>query len=192
MYALSLCCSVLPSVCSFMVQPKLGPDLSSFLLCYLGALNCRRRTISPLSVFAVNGFLDLFYLNVWAFSTPIMDILWILWSIPAVIAVEGKLLLASRPLDAHPSTGLSLRQSACINARLLILIDTCRSRRFKKTRSMFLIVPKCCLQTPLRDGWVVMGPNYTCSRSTRQPITFNNLNSLIKLPALCDTFTYIR
>lgn len=138
MYAVRLCYSVPPSVCSFMVSPKLGPDLSSFLLCYLGALNCRRRTVSPLSVFAVNGFLDLFYLNVWAFSTPIMDILWILWSIPAVIAVEGKLLLASRRLHAHPSTGLSLRQSACIYAPLLFLMDTCHSRRFKKSRRCFL------------------------------------------------------
>lgn len=36
------------------------------------------------------------------FKWPIMDILWILWTIPAVIAVEGKLMFSSQRLKAHP------------------------------------------------------------------------------------------
>lgn len=37
-----------------------------------------------------------------------MDILWILWTIPAVIAVEGKLMFSSRRLKAHPLAGSEL------------------------------------------------------------------------------------
>ncbi|KAK1142516.1 ephrin type-B receptor 2-like isoform X1 [Acipenser oxyrinchus oxyrinchus] len=64
-----------------------------------GSFCCSQGLLVSLLVYAFNGFLDIFALNAWAFifsplSTlhAIMDILWILWIVPTVWAVEEMLM----------------------------------------------------------------------------------------------------
>lgn len=53
-----------------------------------------------------------------------MDILWILWTIPAVIAVEGKLMFSQTVKAASFFADFEF-ETKRVNERLLILITKC-------------------------------------------------------------------
>lgn len=100
--AVCLCCSVLPSVCRFFGFAQTwfrfefvvsaiwdrsiggeGPPVPSLLLLSM-------------------AFGTYFIWMSGTFKWPIMDILWILWTIQAVIAIEGKLVFSSHRVKPHP------------------------------------------------------------------------------------------
>jgi len=92
-----------------------------------------------------------------------MDILWILWTIPAVIAVEGKLMFPSQRLKTHHHAGLSLRQSACVDDFLFSLNHS--SAQFVGS-SLFcrgVHSAKYVTKSQLGQG-MIMGHNDICSR----------------------------
>ena len=85
-----------PSV-GFLVSPKLGWDLSSLRSQASLRWRWRSRSARCLRCQWLSGpiLCECLGPSKW----PIMDILWILWSLPAVIAVEGKLTLSSRRVE---------------------------------------------------------------------------------------------
>lgn len=102
--ALALWCLVLPSVCGFfgIAQTWFRFELV-FSPVWDRSTGGKGPSVPSLPWLSM-AFGTYFIWMSGPFKWPIMDILWILWTIPAVIAVEGKrtLMFPSQRLQPHP------------------------------------------------------------------------------------------
>lgn len=113
--AVFLCCSVLPSVCRLFGFAQTWFRFE-FVVSAIWDRSIGGEGLPVPSLLLLSMAFGTYF--IWmsgTFKWPIMDILWILWTLPAVIAIEGKLVFSSQRVKPHHLAGFEFETKRVIS-----------------------------------------------------------------------------